>query len=156
VCLYLRLRKFRHNAERRHQKAHKFRDKNRKRSCVGWNRTVSVQVDCGPFPVATRDASPRRTRAVHMSRNSEVDMYHCFLVRALSLVHMGLGPDHEGQEQCHYRQRNLDHFPHAGPLYQNDCPYAKCGSKDDVTKQRFTYTPNQDSIPGCCHLPQAH
>ena len=57
-------------------------------------------------------------------------MHNCFSVRPLALVHMGLGPDHEGQEQCHYAQQNLDHSPHARGLYQNNCP---CG--EDIAKE---------------------
>jgi hypothetical protein len=60
-----------------------------------------------------------------MSHNSEVDMYNCRLARALPLVHMGIGPDYKGQEQCHYGQRNLDRFSHAPRLYQNNRRCAK-------------------------------
>jgi hypothetical protein len=57
-----------------------------------------------------------------MSRNSEVYVHDCFLVRALPFVHMGLWPDHESQEQRHYGNQNLDHFSHARGLYQNNWP----------------------------------
>jgi hypothetical protein len=65
-----------------------------------------------------------------MSRNSEVDMYDCPLVRSLPLVHMGLGSDHKGQQQCHDGQRDLDYSSHAPRLYQNNRPCAKDSVSD--------------------------
>jgi hypothetical protein len=35
---------------------------------------------------------------MYMSYNSEVHMHNCFSVRAFALMHVGLGPDHEGLE----------------------------------------------------------
>ena len=83
-----------------------------------FDRTVSVKVDCAAVGVTTRKTWSRRTRAVHVSRSSEVYMHNSLSVRALSLVHMGLGPNDEGQEQCHYGKQNLDHSLHRPELYQ--------------------------------------
>lgn len=74
---------------------------------------------------------------MQMSRSSDVDMHNRFLVWALALVHMGLGPDHEGQEQCHYAQQNLDHFPHPARLYQNNRPCVRGAVKDRLRDHRY-------------------
>jgi hypothetical protein len=55
---------------------------------------------------------------MHMARVSNVDVDSCFLLRALTLMHMYVGPDRLGHEQSKYGKRNLDKSPHAPELYQ--------------------------------------
>jgi hypothetical protein len=134
VRLDLGLRKFHLSAEDRSKKTYRLWDEDWNRCCVCFDRTVSIKVDCRAVGVTTRKAWSRRTRAVHVSHSSEVYMDNCFSVRALPLVHMGLGPNHERQEQCHYGKRKLDHSLHAPRLYQKQLP-----ARERCQKERMAF-----------------
>ena len=122
MCVYRWLRQCHFSGEGRSHRTYRLRDKNWNRCRVCFDRTVSIKVDCRAVGVTMRKAWSRRTRAVHVTHSSEVYMHNCFSVRTLPLVHMGLGPNHEGQEQCHYGKRKLDHSLHAPRLYQKQLP----------------------------------
>jgi hypothetical protein len=113
MYIYFGQRNFRDGAKSRRQEISKLSDKNWECCCVGWNRTESIQVDCRAFGVVARNFWSRNSLAVDMSHSSKMDMYDCLLVRTMPLVHVGLGPNHECQQQCQYGQRNLDQFSHA-------------------------------------------
>ena len=122
MCFDFGLRKSQLSAEDRSKETYRLWYEDWKRCCVGFDRTVSIEVDCRAVGVTTRKTWSRRTGAVHVPHSSEVYMHNCFSVGALPWVHMGLGSNHEGQEQCRYGKRKLDHSFHAPGLYQKQLP----------------------------------